>query len=164
MHLEKCQITALRSRVKLFSDPHHRAADSQAKVRRSKRLAATRKGTSGQTGPIRCHRMRTRHDPLSNGNPWKRRRAWASKTDGACQRPQKVRSCLLQLNQCSVPKKKMRDEVKVPVLDKTCSWREVRSNFTVRKRQFKRGWRTKDWNEETELDCQHLNLRFICSF
>ncbi|CAB1455023.1 unnamed protein product [Pleuronectes platessa] len=47
----------------------NRPEDSQAKVRRSERLAAARKGTSGKTGPDRCKRMRDGHDPTSNGNP-----------------------------------------------------------------------------------------------
>ncbi|CAB1422650.1 unnamed protein product [Pleuronectes platessa] len=47
----------------------NRRKDSQATVRRSERLAAIRKGASGQTGPIRLKRMRDRHDPTSNGNP-----------------------------------------------------------------------------------------------
>ncbi|CAB1449182.1 unnamed protein product [Pleuronectes platessa] len=47
----------------------NRPKDSQATVRRSKRLAANRKGASGQMGPNQCKRMRDRHDPTSNGNP-----------------------------------------------------------------------------------------------
>ncbi|XP_062235989.1 homeodomain-interacting protein kinase 3-like [Platichthys flesus] len=47
----------------------NRPEDSQATVRRSKRLAATRKGASGQTGPIWLKRMRNKHDPTSKGNP-----------------------------------------------------------------------------------------------
>ncbi|XP_047196121.1 homeodomain-interacting protein kinase 3-like [Hippoglossus stenolepis] len=46
----------------------NRPEDSQAMVRRSERLAAIR-GTSGQTGPIRCQRRRKRHNPTANGNP-----------------------------------------------------------------------------------------------
>ncbi|CAB1422549.1 unnamed protein product [Pleuronectes platessa] len=43
--------------------------ESQATVRRRELLAATRKCASGQTGPIRLNRMRERHDPTSKDNP-----------------------------------------------------------------------------------------------
>ncbi|XP_060944009.1 homeodomain-interacting protein kinase 1-like [Limanda limanda] len=108
------------------STADHSPGDSQVKIRRSERLAATRKDTGGQTGPVKSQRNRTRDDPTSDGSPSTSKRNVSLKKEQTDRVRDKDKSQAAPSNLRRQFKLKVhslrrskRNKEKVPVLDKT---------------------------------------------
>ncbi|XP_069378157.1 uncharacterized protein [Paralichthys olivaceus] len=108
----------------------NRPEDSQANIR-SERLAATGKGTSGQTSPLKSQRKRKRHDPTSSGNPSKKKRKVGLKKE-LKDRGNKSEAAPSNSGQVHCLKKRKRDEEELPELDKTCPGKRKRVKLGCR--------------------------------
>ncbi|XP_069366154.1 homeodomain-interacting protein kinase 3-like [Paralichthys olivaceus] len=114
-------------KIKINAGCGNRPDDSHAKIR-SERLAATGKGTSGQTGPLKCQRKRKRLDPTSDGNPSTKKRNMSLKKE----RGNKSEAAPSNSAQVHFLRKRKRDEEEVPVLDKTCPGKRKRVELGCR--------------------------------
>ncbi|XP_069366163.1 uncharacterized protein [Paralichthys olivaceus] len=136
-------ITSAKKR-KMNAGCGNRPDDSHAKIG-SGRLAATGKGPSGQTGPLKCQRKRKRHDPTSDGNPsLKKRNVGLKKELTDLVRGKKSEAAPSNSAQVHCLNKRKRDEEEVPVLDKTCPGKK--KSVKLGCRELKTGVRRREKN------------------